>query len=535
MLGLIVAAAAYQVIGRNDGHLVYALDDPYIHMAIAKSLALDGVWGVSRYFFSSSSSSPLWTLLLAGSYYLFGVNEIAPLLWNMIFAVACIFFIFYFLNRHISKWWLVLPILSLFIFVTPLPAMIFCGQEHLLHALLTMTFVVSAASILSDDNIAHQKMPLGKFIKILALAFLVSTVRYEGAFLVFIVALLFALRRRITKAILLVVAGALPISIMGLISMAHGWLFLPNSVLLKGRMPDFFSLSGLVKLIIRPLNLLVGQPALLIAVLAALGYYLIRHIRSKNPWGEMTIMAIIFLSVTWLHLSFAQVGWFFRYEAYLLALALLFLPLAWANHFIKDAPLSGIRLGPTGVIVVAVMGAVVLAPFIARGAISLGNIPRACSNIYNQQYQMGRFLARYYAGEAVVLNDIGATDFLVDIKPVDAWGLANMAIARAIKNHQDVRSVLEYEAQANNAILAIIYDNFSGADDRGGVPESWVKIGEWKTLNNLVCYSDVVSFYAIEPETAPQLKVELAEFSKSLPDEMTSKIEHNESEPPPQK
>ena len=74
-------------VSKNHGHLVYALDDAYIGMAMARNFSQYGVWGVTRYAFTSCSSPPLWTLLLSLTYYLGGVNQLAPLLWDLAFAI----------------------------------------------------------------------------------------------------------------------------------------------------------------------------------------------------------------------------------------------------------------------------------------------------------------------------------------------------------------------------------------------------------------------------------------------------------------
>src|SRR3954469_20292123 len=84
------AFVAARVLRLTDGHLVYALDDAYIHMAIAKNLARYGTWGVAGDTFSASSSSPLWTLLLAGSFRISGVRDAIPLILNSAFAGASI-------------------------------------------------------------------------------------------------------------------------------------------------------------------------------------------------------------------------------------------------------------------------------------------------------------------------------------------------------------------------------------------------------------------------------------------------------------
>jgi hypothetical protein len=55
LLGMICGVVLY------NGHVSYTLDDAYIHMAMAKHVAQDGVFGITPYEFSASSSSPLWT------------------------------------------------------------------------------------------------------------------------------------------------------------------------------------------------------------------------------------------------------------------------------------------------------------------------------------------------------------------------------------------------------------------------------------------------------------------------------------------
>ena len=62
-----------------DGNLIYPLDDTYIHLAIAKNFVLHGVWGVTKYAFTSSISSPFFTLLVAIAFRLTGVQEWVPL------------------------------------------------------------------------------------------------------------------------------------------------------------------------------------------------------------------------------------------------------------------------------------------------------------------------------------------------------------------------------------------------------------------------------------------------------------------------
>ena len=64
-LVVVVAGAGWLDSTAANGTFVYTLDDAYIHLTIGRTLAEHGVWGVSPREYSSASSSPLWTILLA--------------------------------------------------------------------------------------------------------------------------------------------------------------------------------------------------------------------------------------------------------------------------------------------------------------------------------------------------------------------------------------------------------------------------------------------------------------------------------------
>src|SRR5574341_2136772 len=80
--------AVHAAMRWTDGRLIYSLDDAYIHMALAKNLAHHGVWGCTPFHFSSSSSSLLWTAVLAAAYRVFGVRDAIPLVLNAALALA---------------------------------------------------------------------------------------------------------------------------------------------------------------------------------------------------------------------------------------------------------------------------------------------------------------------------------------------------------------------------------------------------------------------------------------------------------------
>ena len=134
--GAILIASWYAA----DHHFVYPLDDAYIGMAIAKNLALHGVWGVSRYGFTSADSSLLFPLLMAAVYQIAGVNEVAPLAISWLAAVASIFVAERMLPGSLSRAGRATALI-LFVILTPLFVAGGLGMEHSVHLLFTLIFL----------------------------------------------------------------------------------------------------------------------------------------------------------------------------------------------------------------------------------------------------------------------------------------------------------------------------------------------------------------------------------------------------------
>src|SRR5687767_4911056 len=72
----------------NNGHITYALDDAYIHLALAERIAA-GHYGINANEFSAPASSVIWPFLLV-PFSPFRVAEYVPLALNVLFSCALI-------------------------------------------------------------------------------------------------------------------------------------------------------------------------------------------------------------------------------------------------------------------------------------------------------------------------------------------------------------------------------------------------------------------------------------------------------------
>jgi hypothetical protein len=154
-------------------------------------------------------------------------------------------------------------------------------------------------------------------------------------------------------------------------------------------------------------------------------------------------------------------------------------------------------------------------PMIGRNQQILLNVPVASQNIYEQQYQMARFLKTYYDGQSVAVNDIGLVNYLADLKLTDLAGLASQDVMHLMRQGKLDGRQIDRITQAANVKVALVFDSWFPS-----LPSAWARIGQWTIPHNVVCGGDTVSFYAVDPAEAQPLAAHFKAFSPSLPSDV---------------
>ena len=480
-----------------QGHLGYPLDDTYIHMAMAKNFALHGMWGITRYAFSSSTSSPLYTLMLAAAYALTGVREITPLILNIIAGLALLFWSDFVLRRQSMPFRWRVSLLCLIVFAVPLYTLVLVAMEHVFHTLATLIFLHFCCTALADQTAPTRR----KRIILLSLAPLLIMLRYEGAFLIAAAGLLFLLRRAWMLAAELAVAAALPLLLYGWISVRHGWYLIPNSLILKANLPGARSTNIFGNFTFTLLtNLKLGSHVVVLILLASIliGF---AWVRDRAIWNYPQLGLMLFVSSAAMHLFFARVGWFYRYESYLVAFGILTIAVSLYAS-------GGVGPGKPGFSIYG-LAALFLILVGYRTVHATMRAPQAISDIYDQQYQMGLFAQQNLAGETIVLNDIGAVSFLADVKILDLIGLGSVEPATARLQSKYSAAWLSKWSHDSHAAMAITYPKFAS-------PE-WVSLETWTIPGNYMSASDTVGIFAVDPAFGEALRRDLQAFRMRLP------------------
>lgn len=459
---------------QTSGHFGYPLDDTYIHLAMARHFAEHGEWGVSLYGFSSSTSSPLWTLLLGLIFKVTAIHDLIPSGLCLLIGALAIIFITLLLQEDFSSSFL-MGLLICIIILSPMAILALTGLEHLLHALFSFLLMFLVAGYLTKNKINS----IYYFLLGIVSAFIPVT-RYEGIFLIASASLLFLINKRLSAAIFIAISGAVPVIFYGLISLKNGWFFLPNPVLLKSQASSFFK-NPILFITGRFTENLLKCPQLLLVLFIFILYTV--GLFQKRLDKKVSSLVFIFLISTALHYGFAQTGWFYRYEAYL-----LFIGLPVATYLKKVFCPENLKreknISRPATLAISVI--IILSAFTLRAFNAYKSYPGAVKNIYEQQYQMGLFLRQYYEGSVIAANDIGAINYLANVYTLDLAGLASREVLKArIKNEFNLNFLHSF-VLSKKAEIIIIYRSWFYPH----IPSDWIEIGRWRIKNNVVCGSD---------------------------------------------
>lgn len=524
---IILVVIGFASSGLNAGNLIYSYDDAYIHMAIAKNTAIHGIWGINSDTFSSCSSSPVWTLLLTGSYILCGPAPITPLILNNLFGSLIIFVIFFIFRRENIKSKTFYIFLSASILLIPIPGLAFTGLEHLLHILLTISLVYFSAEVISADKPVNKHL-----IWLCIISFIIPAVRYEGLLIVVFTALLLVLNKKFFAGAFIFVLSLIPISLFGFYSISKGWSFFPNSLLLKGSLPDIRSFQDIFAFA-NSFLLKYSSPAVLIAALFFLIVFiagLIMFLKKSRQMDEnkrktLVIILLVLVNII-VFVIYSGTGWSYRYQAFLVALILFAVPLTF-NGFTKTDLYNKFKnnlfykfsLSAVFLIFLLMFGF-----FAFKSFVGMYKTPKMTNNIFEQQYQMAKFVKKYYNNSSVGLNDIGAVSYFSEAKTIDLWGLAYLPISQKIRKHDYNTSDIRNAASVNNIKIAIVYDSWFSTENGSLIPSEWIKTGTWQIKDNIIAGDDLVSFYAVNSYEAEILVLNLKKFSAELPPSVAQSV-----------
>ena len=120
--------------------VVYSLDDPYIHLALARQI-LHGHYGINPAEFAAPSSSILWPFLLA-PFAFTRLSEFLPLAINLGALVVAVWWLQRWLETWLSPWWALAATAAL-AFALNLYGLVLTGMENSLQVTLVIIVAIS--------------------------------------------------------------------------------------------------------------------------------------------------------------------------------------------------------------------------------------------------------------------------------------------------------------------------------------------------------------------------------------------------------
>lgn len=508
---LLVAATA-----ACDGRLTYALDSAYVHLSIARNVSQHATWGVTPDAFTPASAAPLWTALLSVATLISGPRPGWPLVLSLVAGLATLVMadrIVRLFAPRASRL-ATMAILACVVLFTPLAPLAFTGQEHLLVAACTLAFAMAAARALEEPE---DLAPLGPRPDGLLAGYAVLLVAagFEGLWVVLSAAILLALRGKHRLAWIATLGGLGPIMCYGMLSLSQGWFSLPTPLLLEGHVPSSLSTSAIPG--IAAAEELFSAPHLLVLVVAS--FVLLGRTAPNAAPDRARALLLLFIGATLLHMQFARTGWMHGLAAHLAALGVVAVGVRLSTRhpfqfsFSSPIDISGaaaqadlVRRRRRTLLVL-----VVLVPLLHRGLLAIHRLPRMATRVYEQQMQLGRFLAGSYRGASVAVDDVGAVCWLAPVHCCDLMGFTSADVARQRMAGEWSAKSIDALTRSRHVRIAVLHEGAFAS-----LPSSWQRVATWTLPAGEGQPPEVLSFFACEPGERAELERALDDFRDQL-------------------
>ena len=463
-----VALLLLAVLAINGSTLMYTLDDPYIHIDLAKQI-FSGHYGINPNEYSAPSSSILWPLLLAPFTPLGQLMLWVPLLLNIGFSYMT-FSLLHRLLPDVSfghKFF----ILGGWFLATNFYGLIFNGMEHCLQIYLV---AVIALGVLRKDFANEQAIPNGVYLAIL----LLPLVRYEGLAISLPVLFYLLCKGERLKPLAWGVALVAAVALFSLFLSSIGVGYLPSSVIAKS------DTTGLSSIVMNAIGQFEKYGWVILAMLVMCAFM---------PNRKLLIMLLIM--VTALHILFGKNGWFGRYEIYWLT---------FLGVFFLHTCVTHLKARTTAII----FGLLPLA--FAQLVYTTLSTPLASAAVYNQQYPMSQIAQRLNAPVAV--NDLGLVALNSRQYVLDLWGLGNLEALKLRKSESGSQWIKDL-MDRKNVHYAFVYEEWF--PER---PDNWIKVGELQMhIPKIATAFNHVGFYATDELSARTLRDVMQAYALEQP------------------
>lgn len=487
-LGLIITGQLLAIYLLNGGKLLYILDDPYIHLTLARNI-YQGHYGINSIEASAPSSSIIWPFILA-LFTSLAFFEYIPLILNIIFSLLILFLIdkiiILIFNNITNLQRIVLQLI--FILISNLTPLIWTGMEHIFQILFGIIAIFGLLQLQINNRI---------HLLLIFSIILNPLIRYESLSISIPAIIFLYLKGYRRIAIIVLIFTILPLIIFSYFLYTLELNFFPTSIIIKS---SNFSNESFLSIFLFNLSFAIEEKTwyFLFGIILAI------IIRFRKNTSDIYFSTILITTIL-LQLIFGAFGQFARYETYMVNFSLIGFIYIYRESIIAVSKNTNY---------IKISSLVIFLIILLSGYIpSAIKTPFMANSIYNQQYQMARFVRDFYQKD-IGVNDIGLVGYFNKNYTLDLFGLSNKKV---INYRKEINNQLWMDelAEEHNVDLAMIYDSWF----KTFIPSHWIKIGElYLSTPYRSPASPKVSFYLRKPEQLEQIHHLIEAFSQTLPE-----------------